>query len=223
MRNDLTEIVVILDRSGSMSQIRDDTIGSFNTFLEDQKKEPGFANFTLVQFDDKYEVVHEGKTIQEVPALTSETFVPRGSTALLDAIGRTINEVGARLSGMDESDRPGKVIFSILTDGQENHSVEFTRSKIFEMISHQRKEYNWEFIFLSADENGIQDAQSMGISGANVALYAHSAKGIRSANYAVSHAVSSYRSTGHTGDKMSDYVQQGESDNSSGSNNKNTN
>jgi len=219
MRDDLAEIVVILDRSGSMSTIRDDTIGSFNTFLEDQKKEPGFANFTLVQFDDKYEVVHNGKTIQEVPALNTETFVPRGSTALLDAIGRTINEVGARLAGMDEAGRPGKVIFSILTDGQENHSSEFTRGKIFEMITHQRETYNWEFIFLSADENGIKDATSIGIGAANVALYAHNAGGIRAANFAVSHAVASYRTTGDTGDAMSNYVQQGlDSDNSSDNN-----
>jgi len=210
MRDDLTEIVVILDRSGSMYSIRDDTIGSFNSFLEDQIKEPGFANFTLVQFDDKYEVVCSGKNIKDVFPLTRTAYVPRGSTALLDAIGRTINEVGARLSGMTEVDRPGKVICTIITDGQENSSVEFTRSAILNMITHQREAYKWEFIFLSADENGIQDAHSLGISLNNTALFGANSHGISSANYAASQAISSYRSCGVTGQSMSDYVAEGE-------------
>ena len=210
MRDDLTEIVVILDRSGSMYSIRDDTIGSFNSFLEDQVKEPGSANFTLVQFDDKYEVMYSGKDIKDVFPLTRETFVPRGSTALLDAIGRTINEVGARLSRLAEVDRPSKVICTIITDGQENSSIEFKRSTILNMITHQREVYKWEFIFLSADENGIQDAQSIGISIYNTALFGADSQGIGAANYAASQAVSSYRTSGITGQSMSDYVAEGE-------------
>lgn len=210
MRDDLTEIVVIIDRSGSMSAIRDDAIGSFNTFLEDQQKEPGDANLTLVQFDHEYEVVHESVSIQDVPPLDAATFVPRGGTALLDAVGRTINGVGARMAQMDEDNRPSKVICSILTDGQENSSREFAREKIMQMITHQRDKYKWEFIFLSADAGGIRDAASIGIPTANVALFANTGGGVQAANYAVSRAVGSYRSTGITGDAMSNYVQEGE-------------
>lgn len=183
MRNDLTDITVVLDRSGSMASVADDTRGGFDTFVADQKKAPGEAVLTLVQFDGTYEFVHSAKPIREVPKLD---FQPRGSTALLDAIGRAINETGERLSKMRESDLPGKVVFVILTDGQENASHEFTRNKINEMITRQRNDYKWEFVFLGANQDAIQEARAIGISTLNAMNYAHTGKGMSAAFSATS-------------------------------------
>jgi hypothetical protein len=159
----LTEIICVIDRSGSMAAIRDDAIGGFNTFLEEQKKIDKPCNLTYVQFDDEYEVVHNGVPIKDVSPLTPATFVPRGWTALLDAIGRTIDTVGMRLMGTPENQRPGKVIFVILTDGEENSSREYKRSLILEMITRQREKYNWEFVFLAANQDAISVGREMGI------------------------------------------------------------
>jgi Mg-chelatase subunit ChlD len=190
---DFTDISVVLDRSGSMESVRSDTIGGFNTFLKEQQACPGRANLSLIQFDDHYEVVHASKTIGEVPALTSQTFVPRGSTALLDAIGRTINDTGARLSAMDEESRPGKVVVVILTDGHENSSHEFTKAKINEMITRQREAYAWEFVFLGANQDAIAVGQGMGFVGANAMTYAPNAAGTEAAFVATSANLRSYR------------------------------
>jgi uncharacterized protein YegL len=126
MRNDLTEIVAILDRSGSMAHLADDTIGCFNKFIEDQKKVPGEAFLTTVLFDDQYNFLHEGVNIQDVKPMTAQEYFARGMTALLDAVGRTVIRIGERLSKMNEADRPSKVIVLIITDGEENSSKEFT-------------------------------------------------------------------------------------------------
>ena len=129
MKNDYTHIVVILDRTGSMDSIRDDTIGGFNAFLSQQKAEPSFATLTLVQFDsqDSYEIVHRFKALDKVPDLTRETFVPRASTPLLDAIGRGINDLESSLANLAEDHRPSRVVMVIITDGAENASREFNK------------------------------------------------------------------------------------------------
>jgi len=133
-----TDITVVLDRSGSMESIAGDVIGGLNTFVRAQAQVEGEACFTLVQFDDHYEVVHAHVPVQDVPPLTDQTYVPRGSTALLDAIGRTIVATGARLAMMAEADRPQVVIFAVQTDGLENASREFTRQQVFDMIRTRR-------------------------------------------------------------------------------------
>ncbi len=166
MKENLTEIVCILDRSGSMDSIITDAIGGFNKFLKDQKELEGEAKLTLVLFDDEYDIIHNGIDIQSVPELTSETYVPRGWTALYDAIGKTIKTVGERLQKTIEEERPGKVIFVILTDGYENKSTEFNGDKIKEMIEHQKEKYSWMFVFLGANLNADITAKSMGISNA---------------------------------------------------------
>ena len=191
MRNDLTDITVVLDRSGSMASVADDTRGGFDTFVADQKKAPGEAVLTLVQFDDTYEFVYTAKNIRDIGKLE---FLPRGSTALLDAIGRAINETGDRLKRMDEKFRPGKVVFVILTDGQENASHEFTKAKINEMISHQRNQYKWEFVFLGANQDAIQEAHALGISTLNAMNYAHTGKGMNAAFTATSANLTAVRS-----------------------------
>lgn len=199
MRSDLTEIIMVVDRSGSMASVRDDAIGGFNTFLEDQKKQPGDALLTLVLFNDGYEVVHDGVPIASVSPLTTETYVPAGMTALLDAIGKAVNQTGVRLAAIDEADRPSKVIVVILTDGQENSSREFSKSAIADILTHQKEKYSWEVIFLSSDMNAISDATT----GPNAYIargrhmkFAASSTGTRRAYGSLSKAVSSYRSGG---------------------------
>lgn len=174
MRNDLTDITVVLDRSGSMSSIKTDAEGGLNSFIEKQKAEPGRALFTLVQFDTAYEFVHKGVDIQSVPRCE---LVPRGATALLDAIGRAIVETGERLKAMPDADRPGLVVFVILTDGQENSSREYTKAKIKEMIEHQTNVYEWQFTFLGADQDAFAEAAAIGIRPAGVAGYEKTAAG----------------------------------------------
>lgn len=193
MRSDFTDISVVLDRSGSMASVATDTIGGFNTFLAEQKKQPGKATLTLAQFDDVYEVVHDGKPLAEVPELTSRTFVPRGSTALLDAIGNTINRTGKRLADMPDTERPGKVIVVILTDGFENASREFSKEKINEMIAHQRDKYQWEFVFIGANQDAIATAASYGIGAHSTMTYAANAVGTQHAFASVANLTSNYR------------------------------
>jgi uncharacterized protein YegL len=151
MKKDLTEIVLILDESGSMGSVKTDTIGGFNEFLSSQKKIKGNANVTFVKFSDYYKVVNEGTDIKHVSELNESNYTPSYSTALLDAVGKTINSVGQRLKDTPENQRPEKVIVAIITDGYENSSKEFSRKQIFDMVSHQRDKYNWEFLFLGAD------------------------------------------------------------------------
>lgn len=172
MNTNLTEIACVLDRSGSMESIREDAIGGFNSFLDSQKKQPGDARLTLVLFDNEYLVSENSTPLARVKPLDTTTYVPRGSTALYDAIGRTINEVGARLAATPEPDRPGKVIVAILTDGQENSSTEFTRETIAGMISHQQKAYSWEFVFLAANQDAVTAAEAIAIKKADAFQFA---------------------------------------------------
>jgi len=190
MKTDFTDITVVLDRSGSMASVVNDTKGGFDHFVDDQKKAPGQANLTLVQFDTIYDFVHQGKPIAEVPPLV---FEPRGGTALLDAIGRAINETGARLKAMPESDRPAKVVFVIITDGEENASKEFTKDRINDMIKHQRDAYKWEFVFLGANQDAIQAGTQLGIAPLNSMTYAHNSKGVQAAFHTTSMNMRSFR------------------------------
>lgn len=196
MKQGYTHIAVVLDRSGSMEAVRTDTIGGFNAFLAEQQKAPSEADLTLTQFDTAYDVVHSAKKLTDVPPLTTETYVPRGGTALLDAIGRTINEVGARLAAMPEDQRPAKVIFVIITDGEENSSKEFTKPKVLEMIQRQTKEFAWELVFLGANQDAIQAGASMGVSAANSMTYADNAVGTRAAFRSTSSNILRARSGG---------------------------
>jgi uncharacterized protein YegL len=168
MRPDLTDITLVVDRSGSMQEIRTDAEGGVNAFIENQAKESGQAYLTLVQFDTEYEFLHKGAPIDQVPKYT---LTPRGATALLDAIGRAINETGERLSKMDEADRPGLVVFVVMTDGLENSSREFSKSRIREMIQHQQEKYGWQFTFLGADQDAFAEADALGIDPAGAARF----------------------------------------------------
>lgn len=186
-----TEIIFILDRSGSMESIKSDMIGGFAEFIRQQRAIPGECAVTLTQFDVEYEVVYAGKPIVDVPPLV---LAPRGGTALLDAIGRTVQSTGERLAGMREEDRPSKVIVVIITDGEENSSVEYKEGRVHDMIRHQREAYQWDFVFLGADESAITVAKSIGI--ANAAAYAASAIGVRAVVGSVSSSVGQARMKG---------------------------
>lgn len=194
MKKNLTEIVFILDRSGSMSNLTADTIGGFNSMIENQKKEEGEAFVTTVLFDDQYELLHNHKDINDVKPITNQEYFARGMTALLDAIGRTINSVGKRLSDTPEEERPEKVIFVITTDGMENASREFTRATIKEMIEHQQTKYSWQFMFLGANIDAVAEADSLGIAASHSHTYTATAQGTSSVYAAMDDAVSCLRS-----------------------------
>ena len=193
MKENLTELVFILDRSGSMSGLETDTIGGFNSMLEKQKKESGEAFVTTVLFDDKYEVLHDRYDIKGVNLLTEKEYYVRGSTALLDAIGITINNIGKALSDTNEEDRPGKVLFVIITDGMENSSREFSYEKVKKMVEHQKSKYSWDFIFLGANIDAIKTANSFGISADMATNFVSDSAGTQLNYKIVSEVVSSFR------------------------------
>lgn len=168
MKENSSEIIVVVDRSGSMAAIAHDMMGGFDTFIAEQKKLPGECKVTLAQFDDNYELVYSGKPLAQVPKLKLE---PRGTTALLDAIGKTINSTGQRLAAMAEGDRPSRILFVIITDGHENASKEFNRDQVNQLITQQREKYSWEFVFLGASQDAIDVAHSYGIPMANAVYY----------------------------------------------------
>ena len=161
MNAHLTEIAYLLDRSGSMEPMREAAVTAFNDFLRVQLEVPGDARLTLVQFDDAYEIHVDARPLQDVPPLTAATYQPRGSTALLDAIGRTIRDFDRRLAALSETEQPGKVIFAIFTDGLENASREFTHPQIGDLIREHREARGWEFLFLAANQDAIATAAAM--------------------------------------------------------------
>jgi hypothetical protein len=193
MKKDLTAIAVIVDRSGSMGGKEGDVIGGYNRLLDDQAKDPGETRVTLVQFDDRYEVNYVDVPVAEAKRLDEATYQPRGMTALLDAVGRTINELGDRLSVLPEGQRPAKVLVAIITDGLENASREFTHEKIKEMIKHQEEVYSWEFIFLGSDIRSRQEAQVMGIKLQNIAVNQPDGIGVQAAYVAASRGMTGYK------------------------------
>lgn len=193
MNSQLTDITIVLDRSGSMMAVASDTIGGFNHFLEEQKRAPGRATLTLNQFDHVFERIIDAQDIQFTPPLSKETFRPRGYTALLDAIGRSIHETGQRLAAMPEPERPGKVIVVIITDGQENSSREFTRFAIDNMIRHQHDRYSWEFVFLGANQDAIATATKIGIPAQAAMTFAATPKGTAHAFTTTTRIVTNFR------------------------------
>lgn len=159
-----TSITVVLDKSGSMSNVRDDTVGGFNFFVESQKALPGECEISLIQFNDVSNFTYKSMNLQELKqGLLLEEYRPNGGTALLDAVGKAINEKGTELSNLKEEDRPSKVMFVIITDGAENASKEFSVDKIKEMIEQQKNVYSWDFTFLGANIDTVAAASSIGI------------------------------------------------------------
>lgn len=178
MRENSTEMVFVLDRSGSMSGLAADTIGGFNELIEKQKKIEGDAYVTTVLFDHEYEVLHDHVALGEVAPLTDKEYFARGSTALLDAVGRTIDSVGARLAAAPEEERPEYVVFVITTDGRENSSREYTAKQVREMVEHQQQKYSWQFVFLGANMDAVSEARNLGISAKYAADFTPTGRGV---------------------------------------------
>lgn len=195
----LTEIVFILDRSGSMSGLEADTVGGYNAFIEKQKREEGDAKLTTVLFDDKYEVLHDRVDIRKLSPISEREYYVRGTTALIDAIGRSITKMLMDIKMSQEDEKPNKVIFVITTDGYENASCEYSIEEVRNLIENQKKE-GWEFIFLGANIDAVKTAGDYGISSDRAANFNNDAKGV-SLNYqTVSEAVADFRK-GKIGDK----------------------
>ena len=193
MKKGLTELVFIIDRSGSMRGLESDTIGGYNAMIDRQKEEPGDVYVSTVLFDDQREVIHDRTPIDEVAPITSKEYYVRGCTALLDAVGSTIHHIGNVHKYAREEDRPEKTVFVITTDGMENSSRIYTYSKVKEMVERQQNRYRWEFIFLGANIDAIGEANRMGIRTDRATNYKHDSQGTKISYDAVSKAVSSFR------------------------------
>ena len=208
MKKGLTELVFILDRSGSMSGLESDTIGGYNALLEKQKKKPGEAVITTVLFDDKYELLHDRINIRGIVPITDREYYVRGSTALLDAVGKTINKIGNAQKHTAEDERAEHVMFVITTDGMENASCEFSYAKVRKMIEHQKRKYGWEFIFLGANIDAIATAERFGISEDRATNYNADSEGT-SLNYAViSETVSCLRASRPIAEDWKDRIEE---------------
>ena len=190
-----TEIAFILDRSGSMNCCQQAAIAGFNQFLADQQETEGLAKLTLVLFDDEYLVPVSSIPVQEVVPLSDDTYQPRGCTALLDAIGQTIDDFGRRFAAVSEKDRPGQVIVAILTDGLENASQRFNWKEIAGKIKHQTVTYKWVFLFLGANQDAIATAANLSIAANNAANYVADTAGSRAGQAAFSRKMSALRRT----------------------------
>ena len=195
MKKNQTELVFILDRSGSMAGLEDDTIGGFNAMLEKQKAEPGEAYVSTVLFDHRSEVIHDRLPLERVPALTRKEYYVRGCTALLDAVGGAIHHIGNIHKYAREEDRPERTLFIITTDGMENASRRYDYPRVREMIERQKEKYGWEFLFLGANIDAAKEAARFGISAERAANYHADHQGTGLVYEAVNAAVCAVRAS----------------------------
>lgn len=190
MNNNLTEMVFILDMSGSMVNLTSDTIGGYNSLINEQRKQPGEANITTVLFDHRYNLLHDRISIKDVPELTTKEYMPSGMTAMLDAVGMTIMSIGQKLNNTPEEERPGSVVVTIITDGMENSSKEYTWKQVQSMIKEQREKYNWVFTFIGANIDVAKVSNDLGIDARLSKSYTASKTGTSTVYSAMSKAVS---------------------------------
>jgi uncharacterized protein YegL len=195
MKTNLTELVFILDKSGSMSGLESDTIGGYNALLKKQREEPGEAIVTTVLFDDNLELLHDRINVKGIRPITENEYFIGGCTALLDAMGKTINKILKVQRNTSEEERADKVMFVITTDGIENASKEYNYEKIKKMVEWQKEKYGWEFIFIGANIDAISTAARFGISSDRAANYNADVEGTRLNYEAVSHVVSELRAS----------------------------
>ena len=193
MKKNLTELVFILDRSGSMAGLEDDTIGGFNAMIQKQKNEPGEAVVSTVLFDNYSEVIHDRVDIQKIEPMTRNEYYVRGCTALLDAVGGAIHHIGNVHKYAREEDRPEKTLFVITTDGMENASRKYSYEKLKTMIERQKEKFGWEFIFLGANIDAAKEAARFGIDEDRAVNYNADREGTAVIYEAVSEAVCSVR------------------------------
>ena len=192
-KNNVTELVFILDRSGSMSGLERDTIGGFNSMIEKQKKEDGLCYVSTLLFDDKCEVLHDRVKLGDVPLMTEDDYYVRGSTALLDALGGAIKHIGNIHKYARSEDVPEKTLFVITTDGMENASRKYTSERVKQMIERQQKKYGWEFIFIGANIDAVTTAKSYGIAPERAVNYTADSRGTNALFSSVGKAVKAVR------------------------------
>ena len=206
MKKGLTELVFRLDKSGSMSGLETDTIGGYNSMLVKQQAVEGECYITTVLFDNNYELLHDRIDLKAVKAITEKEYQVGGSTALLDAIGKTINKIGNAQKNTTEDYRAEKVMFVIITDGEENASREYSAEKVKSLIEWQKTKYGWEFVFLGANIDAVQTAGRFGISADRAVDYMADSEGT-SLNYRVmAHAVATFRKEGKVDDSCFDEI-----------------
>ena len=193
MKNNITELVFILDRSGSMSGFEADTIGGFNSTIERQKEQEGKVYVSTVLFDNYSEVIHDRVDINEIKPMTRKDYNVRGCTALLDAIGGAIHHIGNVHKYARPEDVPEHTIFIITTDGMENASQRYSSQDIKAKIKRQTEKYGWEFIFLAANIDAVETAENIGIRRERAANYRQTNKGVERSYYAMSEAITTVR------------------------------
>ena len=191
--NKTTELVFILDRSGSMMGLKSDTIGGFNSMIDKQKQEDGTAFVTTVLFDTSFERIHDRLKLEQVPVLTEREYVPGGCTALLDAVGFTIQHIVKIHRYARPEDVPEKTVFVITTDGLENASRNFSRQEVKRMIQHEQEKYGWEFLFLGANIDAAETASDLGIRRDRAANFYADGQGVELSFRSMARAVSSVR------------------------------
>jgi len=200
MKTNFTSINVLIDASGSMDHLATDTIEGFNAFLKTQKEVPGDAVLSLWTFDNNRKVVHEFMNLHDVPDLNKETYQIGGTTALLDAIGTSMNDIGAKLESMSEEDRPSKVIFLIITDAHANDSQKFHKAQVKDMVKHQTEKYNWDFvfIFMGANIDSIAEADAIGVTKGNTINYSATSVGTKAIYSDIGESMTRYRLNSNT-------------------------
>ena len=186
--SNLTHLYFLLDRSGSMNSIVEDTVGGFDAFIAEQRTTPGECRVTLAQFDDHYEEVYADRPIADVPSLVLQ---PRGTTALLDSVARIVTDAGQRLAAMPEDRRPGTVIVGIMTDGLENASREWSHPQVKQLIEKQTRDYQWQFLYLGADQDAVEVGMSIGVGAGHSVTYGRGK--VKQAMAATAASVTSYR------------------------------
>jgi hypothetical protein len=205
VNQDLTDITIVLDESGSMGPIRGDTIGALNTFVQEQKAIPGNAVFSLYTFssglDKEYQFLRQrvaAVNLKDAQPLTDKDYTPAGGTPLLDALGTAIDSTGIRLGNLPEDQRPARVLFVIVTDGKENASTKFDTAAIREKIKHQDEVYSWDFVYLGANQDAFAVSSGLGISAGNTSGFEATSGGIKSMTGKLSSNAVNYRSGGAT-------------------------
>lgn len=195
MKKDLIELVFVLDESGSMRSLTDDTINNYNKLLEERRKEGNCIVSTIV-FNKYRKVVHDRISIDKVKNITTEDYIAGGTTALYDAVGATIDEIGRALSNTPEEERPEKVMFVIITDGEENASVEYSQKDVLERITHQKEKYNWDFSFIGANIDAEKAAKDIGICSMDAFIYSNNSIGIQTVYQSLNSTLHNYYETG---------------------------